>query len=326
MLSDIKNLVESCDVCQKLRPSLSKEPLAPRPQAKFPMQEVSVDLFEYGGKSYVTMVDKYSGYLFVEHLTRLSTDHVIQHLRNWFLLFGFPQTIVSDNGPQFRTDFGKFCTSFGAVHVTSSPYFPQSNGQAESAVKNAKYLLIKCLESDQDFQFALSEFRRVPRADSFSPAQLMFGYSQRGILPSVVNPVINLQTAEEARQKTRTSQKSYFDQGSHLLAPLAVGSKVHVQHPLTKRWDSKASILHILDSGRSYDIQFHDGRTTRRNRRFLRPFSYADCAKEGIVSRSSDITSPVSTIQDRQSILISADKQVRKSPRLLMKKAVRYAI
>ena len=322
MNSDIKNMIEACDACQKLRPSLGHEPLSPREPAIFPMQEVSVDLFEYAGKHYITMVDRYSGYIFVDLLSNLSSDHVIKILRHWFLLFGFPKTIVSDNGPQFRSDFGRFCSSFGAFHVTSSPYFPQSNGLAESAVKSAKHLLIKCLETDKDFQFALSEFRRVPRQDKYSPAQLMFGYQQRGILPSLNHPLVDLKEAESARQKIRDSQKKTFDAGSHVLQPISIGTKVLVQHPISKRWDRKAVILSILESGRSYEIKYSDGKLTRRNRRFLRPMSYADVAK--------DITHESISSPSQKSILKSPDYVVsaalRRSSHLKDKKSVHYAV
>ena len=323
MNSDIKNMIESCDACQKLRPSLGHEPLSPREPAIFPMQEVSTDLFDYAGKSYITLVDRYSGYIFVEQLSQLSTDHVIKILRHWFLLFGFPKTILSDNGPQFRSEFSRFCSSIGAQHITSSPYFPQSNGQAESAVKNAKYLLIKCIDTDKDFQLALSEFRRVPRSDKFSPAQLMFGYQQRGILPSFTQSQVDLPSAEAAREKTRISQKQTFDVGSHTLSPIAVGTKVLVQHPLSKRWSHKAIILNILDSGRSYNIKFADGRETRRNRRFLRPISYADAAKNAPLPVKADI--PASS---QKSILKSSSNPAfpRRSLRLQSKKSVSYAL
>ena len=119
----------------------------------------------------------------------------------------------------------------------------------------------------------------------------MFGFHQRGILPSLDRPDINFHEAELARQKTKSSQKKQFDFGSHALPPLLAGTKVHVQHPLTKRWDKGAEIVQILDSGKSYDIKYLDGRLTRRNCRFLRPISYAECAKGETVPESSDITS-----------------------------------
>ena len=239
-------------------------------------------------------------------------------------MFGFPQVVLSDNGPQFRSDFGRFCAEIGAHHITSSPYFPQSNSQAESAVKNAKYLLIKCLETNKDFQFALSEFRRVPRGDKFSPAQLMFGFHQRGILPSLDRPTVNLHEAELARQNTKSSQKKLFDVGSHILPPLVAGTKVRVQHPISKRWDKKAVIVQMLESGKSYDIKYHDGRLTRRNRRFLRPITYAECAKGESAPDSSDITCPQRSIL-KKPIADASSSNSRRSPRLAMKKSVRYS-
>ena len=236
--------------------------------------------------------------------------------------------LVNDNGPQFRSDF----KHIGALHETSSPYFPQSNGQAKSAVKNAKYMLIKSIESGTDFQLALAEFRRVPRGDKYSPAQLMFGFQQRGLLPSLAKPSIDIREAEEARNKERARQKQSFDTGSRSLPPLAVGDRVLVQHPLTKRWDNKATIASVTDTGRSYEIIFTNGRQTRRNRRFLKKFSYADCTK---LNLNLHPTHPKTDMADKMirqpknSILKSPDADTltgpRRSPRLASKKSVHYA-
>jgi transposase InsO family protein len=38
---------------------------------------------------------------------------------------------MSDNGPQFSAaTFSKFVDEWGFTHLTSSPYYPQSNGEA----------------------------------------------------------------------------------------------------------------------------------------------------------------------------------------------------
>jgi transposase InsO family protein len=39
---------------------------------------------------------------------------------------GIPETIVSDNGPQFISgNFEQFCVGNGIVHLLSAPYNPQ---------------------------------------------------------------------------------------------------------------------------------------------------------------------------------------------------------
>ena len=49
---------------------------------------------------------------------------------------------MSDNGPQYSAEVYKtFAKGYQFTHVTSSPYHPQSNGEAERAVGTIKCLL-----------------------------------------------------------------------------------------------------------------------------------------------------------------------------------------
>lgn len=62
-----------------------------------------------------------------------STD-VIAHLKSIFARHGIPEILMSDNGSQFSGAFTSFATLYGFSHITSSPRFPQSNGEVEGAV------------------------------------------------------------------------------------------------------------------------------------------------------------------------------------------------
>ena len=142
------------------------------------MDMVSVDLFQNGGKHYIVMVDKYSGFPWVSPLRSLTSSAILGKLENWFLDFGLPNVIRSDGGPQFRSEFDKYCDLKGIKKETSSAYHPKSNGLAESAVKNMKHLLKKSPQSFDAFRAALLTWRNTPKSYGYSPAQLFFGFSQ----------------------------------------------------------------------------------------------------------------------------------------------------
>ena len=90
---------------------------------------------------------------------------------------------MSDNGPQFSSqDFSTFSKQYGFEHCTSSPNYPQSNSEAERAVKTIKALLSK---SDDDPLLALLTYRSTPLHNGFSPAKLLMGRKLRTILPGI---------------------------------------------------------------------------------------------------------------------------------------------
>ena len=56
---------------------------------------------------------------------------------NIFSRFGLPLEIITDNGPAFiYSKMTQFLAKLGVKHFTSSAYYPQGNGQAESTNKN----------------------------------------------------------------------------------------------------------------------------------------------------------------------------------------------
>ena len=275
MNADIANMINSCLACQELRQSQQEEPLL-QTEASFPMQEVAMDLFDYEGQTWLAMVDKFSGYPFAHKLRSTTTAAVTTVINDWFLEFGYPHAIRSDNGPQFRSEFKSYCDSKAIQHLTASPYNPQSNGLAEAAVKNVKYLLKKCAITNEDFKTSLFAFRNMPRADGFSPAQLFFHRKPRTTLPCFKqekNIFFPSTLHGEIRHQTRLQHKAVFDTHAKELPRLQVGQRVLIQHPQTKLWDSTGEILEVHLPGRSYSISTDAGKTIRRNRRFLKPTS-----------------------------------------------------
>ena len=57
-------------------------------------------------------------------------------MKSVFSQHGIPHTVVSDNGPQYDSnEMKEFASLYGFNHVTTSPYYPQSNSFAERMVK-----------------------------------------------------------------------------------------------------------------------------------------------------------------------------------------------
>ena len=106
---------------------------------------------------------------------------LIAHLRNFFHMFGVPEELSSDGGPQFTALVTQeFLSKWGVRHRVSSAYFPQSNGRAEVAVKTAKRLLLDnighsgSLDNDR-FLRAILQLRNTPDPDcKLSPAEIVF--------------------------------------------------------------------------------------------------------------------------------------------------------
>ena len=313
MNNDIEQSIQACKECQAMQASQSEEPMIGHENG-YPMQYVSVDLFQTGGQDYLVMVDRATGFPFVKHMRKTSTDSVWRTLQKWFQVFGYPEAIRSDGAGQFRAQFNELCRNKSIRHELSSAYNPQSNGLAESAVKNMKRLVKKCAAGKEDFEEALLCWRNMPKASCPSPFQLMFGRRARTTLPTLPAAMCPFTDAARERMQqekdTMSESLSHRNDGSTKLPPLQVGQAVLIQDPGTGEWRTRGVIGEIRDSGRSYFVELADGSTFLRNRRLLRPALDSDDGK----TTESISASPV-----------SVDAGLRRSPRLKKKRRVHFA-
>ena len=216
MTNDIPQLVSSCLECSRVLPSQPSNPMStasPSSHFGFPMQHVGLDLFSFGGKDYLICIDHWSGYPIYQLLRSTTSDSVIRCLSSWFNLLGWPSSIRSNGGPQFWGDFNSFWVKYGIRHELSAPYNPKSNGLAEAGVKLVRNILKKCIFSEADPGYMLYEWRNVPRADGYSPSQLMFSRNQQTCLPSLPsqNPPIDLIKASSAKDSANLHSKEDHD-------------------------------------------------------------------------------------------------------------------
>ena len=173
-------MVQRCQQCAK-EAHYRKEPMIKSELPDYPWQIIGTDLFELKGHQYLLTVDYLSRYPEIAKLTTTTSSAVISKLKDVFSRHGIPEIVRSDNGPQFSAqEFAEFANTYGFRHVTSSPKYPQSNGQIERIVQTMKNLL----KNSEDPHLAVLSYRATPHPwCKLSPAELSMGRQIRTMVP-----------------------------------------------------------------------------------------------------------------------------------------------
>lgn len=163
--------MRSCSECIKFQ-SQRAEPLKSSPMPSLPWKRIATDLFEWKKTTYLLIVDYYSRWIEIARLDCLTAKAVVQHTKSIFARHGIPDEVISDNGPQYASEYyASFAKEYGFKHITSSPYHPQGNGEAERAVQTVKNLLKK----SGDLYLALLAYRATPLELGYTPSELLMG-------------------------------------------------------------------------------------------------------------------------------------------------------
>ena len=267
---DIKETIEKCSICQENSTALKTEKFKyVSTIPPHPWHTLGTDLFYFKKQDFMVLIDYFSKFLIVRKLHNSTSSAVIKELGLIFSEFGKPFILRSDNGPCYTSsEFQFFLKEWEIQGITSSPYYHQSNGLAESMVKTSKTLIEKALQQHKPWFWLLNEHRVTPLSDTIpSPAEILFGRrcrSNLSLLPSqLMNPRISKQREEIARK-----EQNFHQIGSEL--DLEVGQPIWHQDPKTKKWTS-GRIHQQLEEPHSYAIQDSDGTYYRRNRNWIKP-------------------------------------------------------
>ena len=272
MNADIEEEVSGCMTCRTYAKSQTPEPMVERMLPDGPWQMLATDLFELNGRCYLLVCDYFSKFTIIRSLAAQTSSAVIQRLRTIFSEYGIPRMVFSDNGPCYSSqEFQRFAEKYLFTHVTSSPHFARSNGQAERAVQTVKTTLKKCIASGEDPELALLLLRTTPiDANLPSPAELMYGRPIQSILPNVPRKDPKQERIKNILRERQTRQKEYFDRRARAagMSELKPGDLVMIQSPSDHIW-KPGTIAQKLPEPRSYMVQTTDGARVRRNRQFI---------------------------------------------------------
>ena len=261
-------MVSKCAICAELQNSNPKEPMTCAELPSRPWSRVASDIFTLHQSNYLLTVDYYSKWPEIMKMTELSSRYVISAFKSQFSKYGIPDELVTDNGPQYANkEFKDFAKEYGFVHTTSSPLYPQSNGQAERTVQTVKRLLKKSRDPYQ----SLMDYRNTQiEGIGLSPAQMFLGRRIKTKLPTSAEL---LRSADDVQSKLKDIQlrtKQYYDsKAGSVLPKLHVGDTVMLKDDLKKVW-KHGSVEAEHSAPNSYVVNI-DGKRYRRNRSMLRP-------------------------------------------------------
>ena len=186
---DVESVAMKCSGCQQVQNEPARSPLHLWEWPPSPWQRIHVDFAgPFMGTNFLVVVDACSKWPEVFTMNSTTTNQTITVLRELFARTGVPEQLVSDNGPQFTSeDFQTFLRNNGIRHITSAPWHPATNGQAERFVQTLKQGL-KAMNDDhinlhQKLCNLLFAYRNATHATTNqTPAMLFLGRRLRSRL------------------------------------------------------------------------------------------------------------------------------------------------
>lgn len=183
---NIETVCKSCNGCRSERNQAPAAPVHPWAWPGTPWYRIHIDFAgPFKNAMFLIVIDAYSKWPEVFHMRSTTTSSTVQVLRTLFARQGVPREIVSDNGPQFKSDeFKHFMVMNNIRHITSSPFHPRTNGQAERFVQSFKKA-IKSADNDhmsinQKLCSFLCKYRTIPHSTTNeTPSMLMYGRNIR---------------------------------------------------------------------------------------------------------------------------------------------------
>ena len=184
--------------------------------------------------------------------------------------WGLCDKITQDNGPHFSSDeFRQFPNDYTFQHVTSSPGFPQSNGEAERSVQIAKKILVQ-----DDPSLGLMTYRATPvAATGRSPAIMMTQREMHTLLPCLQRNVYPKSHPDvrirDARYKATYQRNFNKCRRARPLSNLQQGDHVRVKMDGEKAWRTTGKVQQPCNTPRSYLVETDQGAVLRRNGKHL---------------------------------------------------------
>ena len=132
----VDTFIKSCSTCQEVQ-GFGK--LKGKNQSLNDLTDINqsccADIFWFGDKPVMLMVDEYSKFIWTKIMRNDTSDEYIETMADLILRFGGIRRLRTDNAAQWRSKkFEEFITCLGVVHTRNIPRWSPGNGIAERHV------------------------------------------------------------------------------------------------------------------------------------------------------------------------------------------------
>ena len=185
---DIEEVLVNCDPC--LRYNVTKAGYNPASYitAVGPWCHVQIDCHVHlpeSGEGFAVLlaiICVFTGFIILRPVKSTTAEAIAKELWEVFCIFGPPQILQSDNGPEFVNDIVRALTRLtGIDHRFISPYNPRADGKVERSIGTVMNIIKKMLHGSEKLwpcfvPFAQLAFNnKVSELTGSSPFALMFG-------------------------------------------------------------------------------------------------------------------------------------------------------
>ena len=257
-VEEVKKVTSECSVCAEIKPQFYRPNKTNLVKSTQPLEKLSIDFkgplpSVSKNKYLLTIIDEYSRFPFAFPCADMTATSVIKCLVQVFSIFGLPQYIHSDRGPQFMSqELKAFLHDKGIATSRSTPYNPRGNGQVErlnSTIWKAITLSLKSkgLPTEQ-WEVALTDAL----------------HSIRSLLCTETNMTPHERMFQHPRRSTNGNSLP-----SWLLSPGPVYLKRHVR---TSKYDPLVDEVELIEANPQYaHVRLPDGKESTVSLRHLAP-------------------------------------------------------
>ena len=234
----IEEEILNCIPCQATVKKNSKTPLQPTEIPDRVWHTVNTDYLGPlpDNKYALVMIDQRSRYPIVTFTNNTTAKNFITICNHTFAHFGFPEKLISDNGPPFRSkDVKNYATEKGIKHQRITPLWPQANGEVERfMLPLTKVICTAHIENKnyvEEVQKFLMAYRVTPHTSTnIAPSDLMYRRKVRYTIPDYTQHLDDFIDLKLKHNDERSKSKAQIRYDQHAKDPmLEIGNRVLVK-------------------------------------------------------------------------------------------------